>query len=802
MKLQRLSFAIITALTLTGAPAVQAGIVKQDFIQYQNDRTITPNSFVAQQLKNQGLHKNLKNIKTIGLDLKNIRKADAFAFTLPNGDHVHFDSVKRKNNGKTFSITATSKQIEGYASFVVGQKGQLTGSIVTAHGHYVIRPVATGGHIIAEPVNRSENDEPVLSNFKSAANELNALNHLTIYSDGTDSGNEITVMVPYTALAAANATDIESQIQLAVDEANLVLRNSQIHTSINLVHSYQTDYTQDSKNSHPILLDMQFKSDGDMDEIYPKRDEYAADIVMLITGQVNDACGRAYAIGAQWEFEAIAMTVQNCLLGNYTFVHEIGHLMGARHDDETDPTSEPFEFGHGIRNVAAGWRTAMAYPCSDTRCPRIPYFSNPQLSYQGNVLGTENLNNNARVFNTTRTGIANFRQSKHSGASRWVKDYSSGAGNWDADKHIRTMADVDGDGKKDIVGFGSNGVFVSRSDNNIFTKAQKWHSDFGYTLGWRKDLHQRVMADVNGDGKDDIVAFGGQSTFVALSTGSGFDTAQSWTNSYSYNSNWRNESHVRKLADVNNDGKADIVGFFTDGVYVSLSNGNSFAAPDKWSSSFTNNSGWANDTHIRTVEDMNNDGRADIVGFGNEGMYVALSNGNGFDAASLWINDFGINAGWTLSRYPRQLADVNGDGLPDIVGFGAGHTYVALSNGNGMGPSSSWSTSFSYNSGWRTTSHLRQMADMNADGKLDVVGFGNEGVYVALAHNGSFAPATLWIDNYGSNGAAGDWTIDGSPRFVFDVNGDGKQDVIGMGSYEGEHGTHVSLSNGINRLVP
>ena len=36
--------------------------------------------------------------------------------------------------------------------------------------------------------------------------------------------------------------------------------------------------------------------------------------------------------------------------------------------------------------------------------------------------------------------------------------------------------------------------------------------------------------------------------------------------------------------------------------------------------------------YVRTVGDVNGDGNADLVGFGLDGVYVALSNGIGFDA--------------------------------------------------------------------------------------------------------------------------------------------------------------------------
>ena len=51
---------------------------------------------------------------------------------------------------------------------------------------------------------------------------------------------------------------------------------------------------------------------------------------------------------------------------------------------------------------------------------------------------------------------------------------------------------------------------------------------------------------------------------------------------------------------------------------------------------------------------------------------------------SLVIADFGFEAGgWRVDKHPRFLADITGDGRADIVGFGNDGVYVALSNGDG-----------------------------------------------------------------------------------------------------------------------
>jgi hypothetical protein len=95
-----------------------------------------------------------------------------------------------------------------------------------------------------------------------------------------------------------------------------------------------------------------------------------------------------------------------------------------------------------------------------------------------------------------------------------------------------------------------------------------------------------------------------------------------------------------------------------------------------------NAGGWRVEQHPRFLADLTGDGRADIVGFGEAGVWVALNNGNGtFQAPQLRLpNAFGHDAnagGWRVEQHPRFLADLTGDGRADIVGFGEAGVWVS-----------------------------------------------------------------------------------------------------------------------------
>lgn len=312
-------------------------------------------------------------------------------------------------------------------------------------------------------------------------------------------------------------------------------------------------------------------------------------------------------------------------------------------------------------------------------------------------------------------------------AQPWTTRYGYNSGGWRIGVHERTVADVNSDGKADVVGFGGSKVYVSISDGDAFGPPNnEWTQEF--IQDWSNTRHVRTAADVDGDGKADLVGFADDGVWVALSTGSEFKRAVRWVESYGYNAGgWRVDKNPRVLADVNGDRRADIVGYGNATVYVSLSTGSAFARPQAWSSDFA--SGWRNDRHVRTAADVDGDGKADLVGFGDAGVYVAFSDGSSFGSPQLLMRSYGYSAGgWRVNRHARSVADVNGDGRADILGFGTSAIYLALSTGRSFAANQVWASDMTR--GWTPARHVRTTGDVDGDGKADAVGFASNGVYV------------------------------------------------------------------------
>jgi len=368
--------------------------------------------------------------------------------------------------------------------------------------------------------------------------------------------------------------------------------------------------------------------------------------------------------------------------------------------------------------------------------------------------------------------------------------------------HPRQFADINNDGLPDIVGFSDVGVVVALNNGNGgFNPAQDKLSAFGRGSGaggWvDNNLHPRQLVDINGDSLPDVVGFSDAGVVVALNNGNGgFNPAQDKLSAFGRGSSaggWiDNNAHPRQLVDINGDGLPDVVGFSDAGVVVALNNGNGGFNPaqDKLSAfgrvSIIENTGvwWDNNYHPRRFADMNGDGLVDIVGF-NRGIFISLNDGNGGFSSESGESISPEDEDCNIEVCPRELRDMNGDGLADIVYFWPEGVKVYLNKGRGSDeyfadPSDSFSINFglyvSAGSWASNATHPRQLADVNGDGLPDIVGFRDTSVHIALNTGKGFETPIILQNHFNTYSS---WS-NASIRTVFDINGDGSDDFVGI----------------------
>jgi hypothetical protein len=228
----------------------------------------------------------------------------------------------------------------------------------------------------------------------------------------------VSLLVVYTVKAKLNYAippdSIQDMITLTVANANKALYQSKIALRLRLTDAVLVaDYDEDDKNCLTMDDELTFGQAG-LSEAHHLRDLYAADVVVLIFDS-NNCAGMSHAILAD-ESSAFSVVKHSLALPNKTLAHEVGHLLGGRHDMASDPKKHPFEQAHGLCN-SPHWYTIMATPskCKQGSMKRIPHFSNPDVNFPpqsifaGSHTGQLPYCDVASVFNWTGAWVASFR---------------------------------------------------------------------------------------------------------------------------------------------------------------------------------------------------------------------------------------------------------------------------------------------------------------------------------------------------------------------------------------------------------
>jgi len=190
----------------------------------------------------------------------------------------------------------------------------------------------------------------------------------------------------------------------------------------------------------------------------------------------------------------------------------------------------------------------------------------------------------------------------------------------------------------------------------------------------------------------------------------------------------------------------------------------------------TGNPGWT----VVAVADMNGDGVPDLIWQNYATRQVTVNYYGGAGGATMtgwaWLNSTG-NPGWTVVA----VADVNGDGVPDLIWQNDTTRQVTVNYYGGAGGATmtgwAWLNSTG-NPGWTVVA----VADVNGDGVPDLIWQNDTTRQVTVNYYGGKGGATMtgwnWLNAAGNPG----WTVVGASDF----NGDGKPDLVWQNNTTGQ----------------
>ncbi|MGE5625103.1 MAG: FG-GAP repeat domain-containing protein [Bacillota bacterium] len=280
------------------------------------------------------------------------------------------------------------------------------------------------------------------------------------------------------------------------------------------------------------------------------------------------------------------------------------------------------------------------------------------------------------------------------------------------------VADVNGDGKPDlIVPFDSDGAMVYVNTTPIGSATATF--DMVY-LGTGAGPFTVAAADLNGDGMPDIIV--GNSGDNTISVFINTTTPGNATASFAAGQIFAAGNYPQSIAvgDLNGDGKSDIVVDNTmDNTISVLVNATANGAS---SASFDTQQVFpvGELPNVVTLADINNDGKLDVVIGNNMENFVSIlrnttTNGSG---TVNFAAEYVVPTGNTPDSL--AVADVDGDGMPDLIVGNAGDNTVSFI------PNTTTSGSASLKFGTRVDFYTGNdpeglvVADLNGDGKLDI----------------------------------------------------------------------------------
>jgi hypothetical protein len=315
-----------------------------------------------------------------------------------------------------------------------------------------------------------------------------------------------------------------------------------------------------------------------------------------------------------------------------------------------------------------------------------------------------------------------------------------------------SIGDLDRDGRLDFCGPSMTGG-IAAWDSAVERRVNQWTEYSAPSTG--ATINDIAALDINLDGRLDV-CYATQSNGIQIFGGDG---AGNWTAFASPTS--AGTYYSVKSCDFNRDGKPDLVAVSSNGIqsWIGYGNGTWWTSMPSGLPGPPDGGAWLS----LAVEDINDDGKVDIVAGSGQGSGLMVFSGSG---TGVWK----VKLGLPLSANFHDIAvgDVNRDGKSDLVL--ASSTGVRCYLGNGAFNWTQASVGLPLSANYRNV----ELADVNRDGALDVVAAssGAEGANTWLGDGSGTWSEEDQVSPFAVRGLSlGDVDLDGVLDVVVGSNG-------------------------------
>jgi hypothetical protein len=303
----------------------------------------------------------------------------------------------------------------------------------------------------------------------------------------------------------------------------------------------------------------------------------------------------------------------------------------------------------------------------------------------------------------------------------------------------------------------------------------RWQSGSGSgSIGWwniDQNADRFLVGDFDGDGRDDLLSIKNPWVHMHSYTGSGWQFM--WgTNSGAIHWWWLNAADKYVVADFDGDGRDELLAIKDPWAHLMKFTGSG------WQYMWGTGGGWIGWWNMDLADkfvgaDLNGDGSAELLSIKDPWHHVHQFTGSGWN----WLG--GSNSGsigwWNIDPADQYAAgDVDGDGREDLLSFKPPWHHVHRFNAGSW----QWMTGTGSNviSYWNMSATDRHVPlDMDGDGAAELMHF-----KAPWTHLNNYASGWQWFWGMGI-GRFALWNMSLSDRYLAgDFDGNGRDDILSI----------------------
>ncbi|MDB5143117.1 MAG: C-terminal target protein [Mucilaginibacter sp.] len=351
------------------------------------------------------------------------------------------------------------------------------------------------------------------------------------------------------------------------------------------------------------------------------------------------------------------------------------------------------------------------------------------------VLNSSEFSNAISLYkNTAQKGVLN--------AASFAVRFDQITGN--TEPTAMALQDLDGDGKPELITINKKNNSIEINHNNAVSgtiNAQTFGAKVSLTtITGPEGL---TIGDIDGDGKPDIIISNNIELSILLNkTITGSINASSFVAQPIINTYLQSLA----LADLDNDGRLDIMGVNSQTGYVSILHNiiavNGAVDATSFEPAFDLTTGGTG--NFLTTADLNNDGKLDLILVNKNKNTLAVLQ-NIASGAVINTGSFSPAVNFTTGNFPykAEVGDIDGDGLLDIIVPNYGEANFSILH-NVISTGEINSTSFVGKLDFKTADYTSSVAigDIDGDGRSDIAATNSISVF-SLFHNNPVNPPVI-----------------------------------------------------------